>query len=233
MTGRARHVILLHGLARTARSMRRMAERLQEAGYRTDNVDYPSTQHGVAYLTRYVEAAVARAGGHGVHFVTHSLGGILVRAYLAGRTAVPHGRIVMLAPPNQGSELVDRFGKTAWFRFVYGPAGTALHTGDTSVPNRLGPLPPRTGVIAGCRSLDPGALFVPGACDGKVAVARARGTGAADVLIVPYSHTFIMQREGVIRQTLHFLHSGCFVHGPADGRETQRLNAAGWPPGRQ
>ncbi len=213
-------VILLHGLARTSRSMRRMEKGLQEAGYLTCNMGYPSRKYPVEYLANtYVDRAVEdcrRKAGENIvqkiHFVTHSMGGILLRQYLAGHGMDDLGRVVMLAPPNHGSEIVDRLGNSWWFQLFNGPGGCSLGTAADSAPNRLGPADFPLGIITGSQSLDPVcSSMVPRPNDGKVAVASARLSGMDDLLVVPYGHTFVMNKPDIISQCIYFLRNGCFA----------------------
>jgi pimeloyl-ACP methyl ester carboxylesterase len=218
-------VVLLHGLGRTARSMRPLARVAEARGWRVLNVAYPSRTAGVATLAEAVaDAARAFAPEARLHFVTHSLGGILLRAAV-WRGLVPLdriGRAVMLAPPNQGSELPEALGARPLlgplFRRVSGPAGAELGTGAGGVIGRLPPVEFELGVIAGCRSLNP--LFsalIDGPDDGKVAVARTAVGGMRDFLVVPHSHTFLMRAPAVITQVLHFLEHGTFARTAEPG----------------
>lgn len=206
--------ILLHGLGRTPRSLRRVAAALRQAGYRVVNPGYPSTSRPIERLAAEVVApALAACGGVApVHFVTHSLGGILVREYFQSHRPVPGGRVVMLSPPNQGSEVADRMRRFLPVRWILGPALAQLGTGPDGVVARLRPVDLDIGVITGDRSLDPwfGPLF-DGPHDGKVSVARARLPEMRDFLVVPRSHSFIMADREVIRQVLHFLAHGRFA----------------------
>ncbi|HSH46653.1 MAG TPA: hypothetical protein VK966_12485, partial [Longimicrobiales bacterium] len=163
-------------------------------------------------LTDTVAAALAACcAGARLHFVTHSLGGILVRAYAAEHGAERIGRVVMLSPPNHGSEVVDRLEGVPFLERVLGPAAVQLGTGD-GVPDLLGPPEFELGIITGDASLNP--LFswwIPGPDDGKVSVASARLEGADDFLVLPANHTFIMREDEVVRQILAFLETGAFT----------------------
>lgn len=192
--------------------------RLQEAGYRVVNLDYPSRERPPEDLGDRLRAQLAACCGDEplpVHFVTHSLGGILVRLLAAEPDLLPLeiGRVVMLSPPNQGSEVVDTLGDTAWFEAVMGPTGQDLGTEGDSLPNRLGPVTFELGVITGSESVEPHlSWIIPGEDDGKVAVERAKVEGMQDFLVVPASHPFIMTDETVADQVVTFLDRGRFEH---------------------
>jgi len=210
-------VLLFHGLGRTALSMRRLAGALRRAGYHAVNVDYPSRRGSVERLAEEVvgtrvEAALGE-GTERLHFVTHSLGGILVRCW-AARHALPEGaRAVMIAPPHGGSEAADLFRRVAPVGWWCGPALEDLVTGPEGVCAGLGPVALETGVVAGDRSYFPLlSRLYEGAGDGLVAVSRARVAGMADFVVVPHGHTFIMRAPETVRQTLHFLRYGRFDH---------------------
>jgi triacylglycerol lipase len=207
-------VVLLHGLGRTHRSMRPLEEALQQEGYRVLNIGYPSRSRTWPELVDTLDVALRACcvGGSGpVHFVTHSMGGILVRAYLATTDLPQLGRVVMLSPPNQGTPLVDRL-RGDLLELVLGPASVTLGTDSASVPLQLPPATFELGVITGDMSLNPlFSFWLPGDDDGAVAVESAWVEGTDDFLVVPYTHTFIMRRDEVIEQVLEFLRTGRFV----------------------
>lgn len=207
-------VILIHGLGRSPASMAILGNRLESEGYRVVRFGYPSTTEPLDTLVADLEAEIGRCCGadaETVHFVTHSMGGVLVRAFLAERPQVHRGRVVMLSPPSQGSEIVDTFATTPLLRSLLGPAGSRLGTGAAGIARQLPPIRFSLGIITGDRSLNPlTSWLIPGPDDGKVGVDRARLDGAADFLVLPATHTFIMNRLDVAEETAHFLREGRF-----------------------
>ena len=213
---KSENVILLHGLCRTSHSMSKMQRALEDAGYMVWNVDYPSR---TALIPKLADDAIGKAlaecrrnGATKIDFVTHSMGGILVRSYLARHSVPDVGRVVMLAPPNQGSEVVDKLGRFGLFKWINGPAGKEMGTDKDSLPNQLGPANFSLGIIAGDRSFNwINSLLIPGPDDGKVSVERARLNGMTDFIVIHATHSFIMRNSEAIRQTVAFLQTGTFT----------------------
>jgi pimeloyl-ACP methyl ester carboxylesterase len=214
-------VVLLHGLGRSPLAMARLAHDLRTAGYEVRNLSYPSQRADIRTLADATLGPVfsGAPAGTRIHVVTHSMGGILVRQFLHDHgTPISLGRVVMLAPPNSGSALVDRLQTWPLYRWINGPAGLQLGTALDSAPNTLGPFPTdvELGVIAGDRSLNP--LFsswLAGPDDGKVTVASTHLANESAHLTVPHSHTWLMWRTPVLTQVKTFLRTGRFSSAPA------------------
>lgn len=207
-------VVLLHGLGRSPKSMRKLAESLSSEGFQTVSFGYPSRKATVEelgdLLGAEVEACCADPGRR-VHFVTHSLGGIVLRQYLAGHVPANLGRVVMISPPNHGSEMADLLPKVPLAGVIAGPAAEDLGTGSGAAPTRLGPVGFELGVIAGSRSYNPVfSSVIPGKDDGMVSVESAKVEGMKDFILLPHSHTFILKCPETARQTALFLEQGRF-----------------------
>ena len=193
--------------------MRKMENALRCAGYETVNIDYPSTRFPVEELAELVLAEIEDRVGDAarVHFVTHSMGGILVRYVNEHLEFSRTDRVVMLCPPNKGSEIVDRLGGFRFFEWWNGPAGLQLGTSGDGLIAGLGSIEFELGVLTGDRSINwILSLMIPGPNDGKVSIESARLSGMADYKVVQATHPYIMKNRTVIKDVLAFLETGKF-----------------------
>ena len=214
-------VILLHGLARSSTSLMVMEKALESIGYKVVNVGYPSTKGTIDTLSYFAIPGAIKACGDAskIHFVTHSLGGILVRHYFRNPDQKPKnlGRVVMLGPPNKGSPVVDQMGEVPGFDLWNGEAGSQLGTDPDSVPNMLGPVDFDLGVIAGNRTVSPiMSSMIEGENDGKVSVESTKVEGMNDHITLKLTHTFMMNSPKALRQVAHYLAHGRFDHKMKD-----------------
>lgn len=223
--------MLLHGLLRSDSSMTTLEQALSEQGYTVVNMDYPSTEHPIEHLADiYVPQAInqcdTQSNTHSTahiktrsninsntHFVTHSMGGILVRDYVNRYGSANIGRVVMLGPPNQGSEAVDKLRFLPVFGWLHGPAGLQLGTDQQSRVKQLGAVDFELGVIAGTQSINPLlSVLIPGTDDGKVSVENTKVAGMKAHKIMSVTHPMMMKNEEVIAQIVQFLATGKFAN---------------------
>lgn len=199
--------------------MKPMAKALQELGYQTTILSYPSRHQPIRTLANdHLAPAILncqKEGAQKIHLVTHSLGGIIVRDYLSRNKVKELGRVVMLAPPNQGSEVVDRIGHWSAFKSINGPAGGELGTAVTNTPKALGPVTYPVGIIAGDRSINPiNSYMIKGRDDGKVSIENTKVEGMTDHIVLHRTHPMIMKRQETITLTLRFIQQGQFKPSP-------------------
>ncbi len=210
-------VILLHGIGRSPRSLSRIESGLSERGYRVFNLDYPSTKFPIEYLAEEVihplVERIQKEYPAKIHFVTHSMGGIVARYYLQHHDPAPLGRVVMLSPPNRGSELADLLNRSIIFKWFMAPASRQLGTDKDSLPRRLGAARFEVGVIAGDKSYNLiNSLILRGPDDGTVTVESTKLPGMTDFIVLRCSHRSIIRSKEVTGQVIHFLRFGIFRH---------------------
>lgn len=207
-------VVLLHGIARTSRSLRTLERALRAEGFATLNLDYPSRSKPLDALAADIHPRISEFAGttSQLHFLAHSMGGLLTRVYVARHRPARLGRVVMLGTPNGGSEVANLLKNLSLYRAFYGPAGQQLTTtpDDTliSLPSPDYPV----GIIAGIKSIDPitSHFVLPRPNDGRVSLQSAQLAGMADLAIVKASHTGLVRQPAAIAQALAFLRDGRF-----------------------
>ena len=204
-------VVLLHGIMRSKTDMVPLTRFLKKSGYDTLNILYPARKKSLEDLTEFVHEKIITSPDYTpdktLHFVTHSLGGLLARYYIATRKPQNLGKVVMLGTPNTGSELADVLGthklSAKLFHRFYGPAGAQLATTYTHPETDINyPI----GVIAGTLSINPLAAFIlPKPHDGMVSVERTKINGMKDHIMLPTTHAFMMFNPKVMKQVEYFL----------------------------
>ncbi len=206
-------VILLHGIFLTRWHMAPLAAFLHRQGYEVCNIGYPSTRYPIEELIEWLQQKIAPVSGQRVHFVGHSMGGLLIRGLLARSRPANLGRVVMLGTPNHGSEVAD-YLKSWWlYRKLYGPAGMQLGTEDMPhLSALLGTVDYDLGIIAGDRTWDPFfSRLLPKPHDGKVSVESTKLEGMKDHIVLPTTHTTLPWSRQVHRQVVNFLKEGVFI----------------------
>ena len=216
-TAAADCVILVHGLARSSYSFLPMETALKSIGYDVVNVGYPSTESTIEELSELAipPAVAACKNARKMHFVTHSMGGIMVQYYLKHTAHKPKNldHVVMLGPPNKGSPIVDRLGDLPGFDLWNGVAGKQMGTGPASLPNTLGAVDFSLGVIAGSDSISPiFSSLIDGDDDGKVSIESTKVADMTDHIVLDVTHTFMMNSPSVFKQVATFLREGRFRH---------------------
>jgi pimeloyl-ACP methyl ester carboxylesterase len=211
-------VVLLHGLGRGTRAMRFLEYRLEQAGYETFNIGYPSTRLPPEQIFRLLHEKIDRFCAHKrkVHFVAHSLGGVLVRGLLEEKKYSNLGRVVILGTPSRGSALADRLRDNRLYKVLAGPTGQQIGTGKEALPQRL-PVPDyELGVIAGTHSINPiGSWILSGPDDGIVSVESTRVEGMTDFMLTPADHVMMRYSDEVADAVIRFLQTGSFEPPPA------------------
>lgn len=197
--------------------MNAMATALEKEGYLVRNIDYPSRKKTIEELAGNVvkegmdfcEANKAEK----IYFVTHSLGGLLVRYYFTQNSPEKLSGVVMLGPPNKGSQVADNLQSWDMFRWVNGPAGQQLSTHEKSFCSQFPSVNFNLGIIAGTKTFNPIlSLMLPNPDDGKVTLENTKAEGMKDFIAMPVTHTFMMKNKKVIKQVIHFLKHSQFIH---------------------
>ena len=216
-------VVLLHGILRSKYDMHFLNSLFEKNGYVTLNIMYPSREQNLEELSDFVHENITSSEHYSeditLNFVTHSMGGLITRYYIAKRKPENLGKVIMLGPPNTGSEFADWLSETKVlapiFKTIFGPAGQQL---TTKYPHIDGDITYPLGVIAGNMSINPLAPWVlDGEHDGIVPVERTKIEGMADHIVIPATHSFMMFNPEVMEQALHFLQHSTFKHEENDG----------------
>lgn len=234
MSGKA--VILLHGIIRSSKSMDRMREPLEAAGYNVFQFDYPSTRVPIQDAAKYLDRCIRSLEGiDEISFIVHSMGGLVVRSYLAQsmESGEPPDarlkRMVMLGVPNLGAQMADRVKNLGLFQAIFGPAGQQLISDPSGFVAQL-PTPEfEFAIVAGGRGTINGYNpLIPGDDDGTVSVTSTRLPGAADFVLVPCLHSFMMVNAEIVDYSVRFITEGRL----REEGEPHRIPKASMPDGQ-
>ena len=207
-------VVLLHGIAMGSWTLKKLERALRRRGFATLNLDYASRKKPLEQLAEDIHAPVQAFASRldsPIHFVGHSMGGLLARMYVANYRPERLGRVVLLGTPNGGSEIADVLEKLAIYRWFFGPAGAQLTTHPENSLASLPPLDYPVGVVAGNLSIYPSSLFLlPRPNDGRVSVESAKLADMADHIVIRATHPWLTRHRVAIEQTVAFLNAGRF-----------------------
>ena len=210
------YVVLLHGLHRSSLSMKKLEKGLQQAGYRTININYPSTNKTISELVDFIHPKIEGIKMYdpkAIHFVGHSMGNLLIRGYINKYRPKRVGKVVMLAPPNQGSEIADHLQDKKFYQWIFGPSLQELGTDQQKISMLLGEINYPVGIIAGDRSINPlFSKYLEKPHDGTVSYKRTSLPEQTDQIILHVSHSLIMFNKQAIQQTIYFLKNNKFSH---------------------
>ncbi len=193
-----------------------MEKALLAEGFNVCRVDYPSTKYSIEALadTALTEAVrqCRAAGGDTLCFVGHSLGSILIRYFLQQNDVESLGKVVMISPPNHGSELVNKLAWSKPFRKFNGPGGMQLGAGEYDFIQTLELPDYNFAVIMSARSINPfESMLIPGKDDGRVSIESAKLDGMRDFVLVNSNHHVVMKKDETIKQVISYLKTGQFV----------------------
>ena len=205
-------VYLLHGLGRNNNSMWYLNSKFKSAGYMVKRVGYPSINRSPKEILKIVSDQIDSniyKSYRKVHFVGHSLGGLMIRAYLDKNRVENLGRVILIGTPNHGTQIVDRY-KKRWYLKILGEMTLSLGTDDKSFPNSIpAPYYP-VGVIAGVTERLYNEFVLPGKDDGVVTVESTKLIGMKDLIVIRTNHTMMRYDRDVGIQSIEFLREGRF-----------------------
>ena len=210
-------IVLAHGLGRSDIAIWRFIQRLENAGYTVCTLDYQSIGQRVesvlAETSMQIDMCISNATK--VHFVGHSLGGLVIRSYLQDHQLFAHslriGQVVLIGTPNNGSEIADHY-KGSWLMELGGGISKALMTGSTALGQQLKEIDINVGVIAGTKNLYLTKNLFDGPNDGLVSVESTKLVSMSDFIAIEVGHSQMRYNLEVAEQTIHYLQKGTFKH---------------------
>ena len=211
--GHPETVVLIHGYGRSDTAMWRLAQKIESVGYHVQRVDYSSLTQDIDGIKAEVFGQIDECcadRSQKVHFVGHSMGGLLVRSYLGERTVENLGNVVIMGSPNKGTPVVDRYESSWWFAFG-GPAVKSLSANGSAFLDSLQPPYYNLGVIAGDKENASHEHILEGKDDGLVPLESTKVTGMKDFIVLNTSHSMMRYDDEVAAQTINFLKHASFA----------------------
>lgn len=213
-------VYVIHGYGNPKSIMNKIYKDVKKAGFVVENYAYPGLYVELDTIGKQLYLDVMKDGVDSVSFVTHSMGGLVVRAMLkysgTDKNFPKIFRIVMIAPPNRGADIADFFKAADGIKVLLGPNVEKMETDSTSYANQL-PIPcnSEVGIIVGVRKKERGYnLFIPGNNDGLLAPKRVYLGNEKDVVILNYGHLSLIKRKAPRKLVIEFLRVGFFISNP-------------------
>lgn len=205
-------VVLVHGLWMRGWVMTLLGLRLQRYGFHTIVFSYPSMSNSLSQNALFLSNFVTDIAAPHIHFIGHSLGGLLVMQMLAEYPEPRAGRIVLAGSPCHASYVASKLARMGLGRYLIGRG--MLQCLRQKVPECADRY--EVGSIAGCKSLGGGKLFggLPSPNDGVVAVEETRMPGTSDQIVLNVSHSGMLLSTSVAYQVCMFLRHGYFFHSP-------------------
>jgi pimeloyl-ACP methyl ester carboxylesterase len=208
------YVILLHGIARSSNHMKPIEKYLTAKNYDVININYPSTDHKIEDLIDIIYKILDQniTESKKINFIGYSMGGLVTRALIHKYRPKNLNKVILLAPPNRGSEVADFFKNNFLYKKIYGKSGQELTTKDNkNLEKILGIVDYPLGIIAGNFTIDPiSSYLIPGDDDGKVSIKSTKIDNMTDHIVISVSHTFFPSNKNVHKQILYFLEYGSF-----------------------
>ena len=202
-------VVLVHGLWYHAWSMRVLTRRLAATGLQASCFSYPTRKQDLRQNAASLAEFCNSIQTNELHFIGHSLGGLVVLQMLQSARHLPPGRIVLLGTPLRGSLVVEKSTGLPGGKFLLGLSAAALTAGASRLAADR-----ETGLIAGTRPFGLGRLTggLAGPSDGTVSVSETGSDQLADRLELPVTHTGMLVSSRVAAQSAFFLSHGHFEH---------------------
>ncbi|MBP7190120.1 MAG: hypothetical protein KA998_02615 [Rickettsiaceae bacterium] len=205
-------VVLLHGWAKSGRCMIPVEESLTKEGYKVQNITYPTRYYKIEdIVNKYIYPNVKTEGCTKLHFVGHSLGGIVTRYYIEKYRPKNLGRVVLIGSPSKGSEIVDKISGPYFINKILGPAVLELSTHSTFLSSLKNP-DYDLGIISGDISLNPftSIFILPGPDDGIVSLESTKVEGMKDQITLSSTHVMILKNHTTHEEISCFLENGRF-----------------------